>query len=117
MKLLELAAIVQKSVLDDRPWPMATPYIQSERDSIPLAVPGSRAAGGDGVVGSEPLTLAVPGSRAADGEGSRLQYLVPELQAVMGLWAVSPSHSQYLVPELRMARGPACSTWFQSCRR
>ena len=36
---------------------------------------------------------------------SRLQYLVPELQAVMGLllWAVSPSHSQYLVPELRMA--------------
>ena len=36
---------------------------------------------------------------------SRLQYLVPELQAVMGLRAVSPSHSQYLVPELRMARG------------
>ena len=38
--------------------------------SIPLAVPGSRAAGGDGVVvvvGSESLTLAVPGSRAADG--------------------------------------------------
>ena len=35
----------------------------------------------------------------------RLQYLVPELQAVMGLllWAVRPSHSQYLVPELRMA--------------
>ena len=70
VKLLELAAIVQKSVLDDRPWPMAPPYIQSERDSIPLAVPGSRAAGGDGVVGSEPLTLAVPGSRAADGEGT-----------------------------------------------
>ena len=94
--------------------PMAPPYIHSERDSIPLAVPGSRAAGGDGVVGSEPLALAVPGSRAADGEGSRLQYLVPELQAVMGLWAVSPSHSQYLVPELRMARGQhiyTCSGW------
>ena len=31
---------------------------------------------------------------------SRLQYLVPELQAAMGLWAVSPSLSQYPVPEL-----------------
>ena len=49
---------------------MAPPYIQSECDSISLAVPGSRAAGGDGVVvSSEPLTLAVPGSRAADGDG------------------------------------------------
>ena len=43
--------------------------IYNANDSIPLAVPGSRAAGGDGVVGSEPLPLAVPGSRAADGEG------------------------------------------------
>ena len=31
---------------------------------------------------------------------ARLQYLAPELQAVMGLWAVSP---------------PTRSTWFQSC--
>ena len=44
--------------------------ISNANDSIPLAVPGSRAAGGDGVVGSEPLPLAVPGSRAADGEGT-----------------------------------------------
>ena len=55
--------------------PMAPPYIQSEPDSIPLAVPGSRAACGDGVVGSEPLTLAVPGSRAADGEGTAHIYM------------------------------------------
>ena len=55
---------------------MAPPYIPSERDSIPLAVPGSRAAGGDGVVvGSEPLTLAVPGSRAADGKGTAHIYM------------------------------------------
>ena len=46
--------------------------IYNANDSIPLAVPGSRAAGGDGVVGSEPLPLAVPGSRAADAEGTAL---------------------------------------------
>ena len=44
--------------------------ISNANDSSPLAVPGSRAANGDGVVGSEPLSLAVPGSRAADGEGT-----------------------------------------------
>ena len=54
---------------------MAPPYIYSERDSVQLAVPGSRAAGGDGVVGSEPRTLAVAGSRAADGEGTAHIYM------------------------------------------
>ncbi|CAK0853194.1 unnamed protein product [Prorocentrum cordatum] len=39
-------------------------------DPTPLAVPGSRAAGGDGVVNNEALPLAVPGSRAAGGEGA-----------------------------------------------
>ena len=36
---------------------------------------------------------------------SSLQYLVPELQAMIRLWTVGHSHSQYLVPELRVAKG------------
>ena len=65
---------------------MAPPYIQSECASISLAVPGSRAAGGDGVVvSSEPLTLAVPGSRAADGDGdSTYIYIYIYIHAVAG---------------------------------